>query len=114
MCALRRSQANVKAVTHILVPAASASCQVATSRLSWPLKCRRVPRMETWVRHKPAMGIGVPWKLALQANLALTDQALNWYYSTRSILGSRRVRLAAQDTALSRRRSRVRIPYALP
>ena len=30
------------------------------------------------------------------------------------IFGPWRVRLAAQDTALSRRRSRVRIPYALP
>ena len=48
----------------------------------------------------------------LEGLVRLTGRKVSWPSNPSVVMW--RVRLEAQDTALSRRRSRVRIPYALP
>ena len=58
-----------------------------------------------------------PWKPEIKERY---QQLVNTLAKTEEKMDNRqadllwRIRLAAEDTALSRRRSRVRIPYALP
>src|SRR5206468_541522 len=50
----------------------------------------------------------------LEAFYTIAPWRRDGYTGSRDIYPLRRIRLAAKDTALSRRRPRVRIPYALP
>ena len=62
-----------------------------------------------------------PWKPEIKERYEqLVNTSVNTLAKTEEKMDNRqadllwRIRLAAEDTALSRRRSRVRIPYALP